>query len=105
MRGSDDDPGMMILCIRDIFDYIETHPNLKFTLKVSYMEVYNEEINDLLGDGPVSSLSLSLSLSLFVSDSLSLSRSSSGNRSQRIFRSSPMILFEEQSFANLQKKL
>jgi hypothetical protein len=103
MRGSDDDPGMMILCIRDIFDYIETHPNLKFTLKVSYMEVYNEEINDLLGDGPVSSLSLSLSL--FVSVSLSLSRSSSGNRSQRIFRSSPMILFEEQSFANLQKKL
>jgi hypothetical protein len=75
MRGSDDDPGMMILCIRDIFDYIETHPNLKFTLKVSYMEVYNEEINDLLGDGPVSSLSLSLSLSLFVSDSLSLSLS------------------------------
>lgn len=53
MRGSDDDPGMMILCIRDIFDYIENHPNLKFTLKVSYMEVYNEEINDLLGDGPV----------------------------------------------------
>jgi hypothetical protein len=53
MRGSDDDPGMMILCIRDIFEYIESHPNLKFTLKVSYMEVYNEEINDLLGDGPV----------------------------------------------------
>lgn len=53
MRGSDDDPGMMILCIRDIFEYIESHPNIKFTLKVSYMEVYNEEINDLLGDGPV----------------------------------------------------
>jgi hypothetical protein len=51
MRGSDEDPGMMILCIRDIFEYIETHPKTKFTLRVSYMEVYNEEINDLLGDG------------------------------------------------------
>jgi centromeric protein E len=54
MRGNDDDPGMMILCIRDIFDHIESHPNTKFSLKVSYMEVYNEEINDLLGEGPSS---------------------------------------------------
>lgn len=53
MRGNDADPGMMILCIRDIFDYIESHKNTRFTLKVSYMEVYNEEINDLLGEGPV----------------------------------------------------
>lgn len=50
MRGSDDDPGMMILCIRDIFDYIETHPQTKFVIHVSYLEVYNEEINDLLGE-------------------------------------------------------
>lgn len=53
MRGSDDDPGMMILCIRDIFDYIESHKNSKYKLRVSYMEVYNEEINDLLGVGNV----------------------------------------------------
>jgi hypothetical protein len=54
MRGSDGDPGMMILCIRDIFEWIETHPQQKYVLKVSYMEVYNEEINDLLGDGVTS---------------------------------------------------
>jgi centromeric protein E len=51
MRGNEADPGMMILCIRDIFDYIASHPNRKFELRVSYMEVYNEEINDLLGSG------------------------------------------------------
>lgn len=54
MRGSDSDPGMMILCIRDMFDYIGNHTQSKFVLKASYMEVYNEEINDLLGNGPVS---------------------------------------------------
>lgn len=54
MRGSDDDPGMMILCINDIFDFIELHKaKSKYTLKIAYMEVYNEEINDLLGEGPV----------------------------------------------------
>jgi centromeric protein E len=54
MRGNDADPGMMILCIRDIFDYIASNRKREFELRVSYMEVYNEEINDLLGVGPVS---------------------------------------------------
>ena len=54
MRGCDEDPGMMILCINDIFDFIEERKGkFKFTLKIAYMEVYNEEINDLLGEGPV----------------------------------------------------
>jgi centromeric protein E len=51
MRGCEEDPGMMMLCIKDIFEYIENHKERDFKLKVSYMEVYNEEINDLLGDG------------------------------------------------------
>ncbi len=51
MRGNDDDPGMMMQCIDDIFEFIEVHPEKEYKLKVSYMEVYNEEINDLLGDG------------------------------------------------------
>ena len=54
MRGNDADPGMMILCIRDIFDYIDSHKSTRFKLRVSYMEVYNEEINDLLREGLVS---------------------------------------------------
>jgi len=53
MRGCDDDPGMMILCINDIFDFIDMKKGkAKYTLKIAYMEVYNEEINDLLGEGP-----------------------------------------------------
>lgn len=55
MRGCDDDPGMMLLCINDIFDFIDSKKkDCKYTLKIAYMEVYNEEINDLLGEGPVS---------------------------------------------------
>ncbi len=58
MRGSDEDPGMMILCIRDIFDCIEQNKKTtKYTLKIAYLEVYNEEINDLLGEGAVSTYS------------------------------------------------
>lgn len=52
MRGCEADPGMMVLCIRDIFEWVESHAQFQYTLRVSYMEVYNEEINDLLGEGP-----------------------------------------------------
>lgn len=53
--GSESDPGIMFLCIRDIFEWIEQHKNTECSLRVSYMEVYNEEINDLLGtDGEAS---------------------------------------------------
>lgn len=43
---------MMFLSIRDIFEWVESHSQTKYTLRVSYLEVYNEEINDLLGEGP-----------------------------------------------------
>jgi centromeric protein E len=55
MRGNEQDPGMMVLCIRDIVEWIKNHPDIQYSMKVSYLEVYNEEINDLLGDqGPTS---------------------------------------------------
>ena len=41
---------MMFLCIRDIMGWMKDHPHIKYTLKISYLEVYNEEINDLLGE-------------------------------------------------------
>ena len=40
----------MVLCIRDILEWVKSHSQTVYTLKVAYMEVYNEEINDLLGD-------------------------------------------------------
>lgn len=55
MRGSESDPGMMVLCVRDILEWVVKHPEHRYTLKVAYLEVYNEEINDLLGEqGPAS---------------------------------------------------
>ena len=53
MRGNDADPGTMFLCIRDIFEWKDSHPQFECSLKVSYLEVYNEEINDLLQEGAV----------------------------------------------------
>ena len=50
MRGCAEDPGMMVLCIRDILEWVKSHPHIKYILRVAYLEVYNEEINDLLGD-------------------------------------------------------
>jgi len=40
----------MVLCIRDILEWTKKNTKVKYTLRVSYLEVYNEEINDLLGD-------------------------------------------------------
>lgn len=55
MRGCESDPGMMVLCVRDILDWVKNHPDIQYKIKISYMEVYNEEINDLLSDqGPAS---------------------------------------------------
>ena len=51
MRGNDADPGTMFLCIRDIFEWKDAHPQFECSLCVSYLEVYNEEINDLLQEG------------------------------------------------------
>jgi hypothetical protein len=70
MQGTRDEPGVIPLAVRDIFHYVETVPRLstlqwlaclhsahpqrgqcrerEFLLRVSYMEIYNEAIRDLL---------------------------------------------------------
>ena len=50
----------MTQCIRDVFDYVAAHPKNEIIVKVSYMEVYNEEINDLLGSGGPDSKNLKI---------------------------------------------
>lgn len=44
-------PGLIPLAIRDIFNFINQTTNREFLLRVSYMEIYNEIINDLLSPG------------------------------------------------------
>ena len=42
------DPGLIELALRSVFDYIAEHQEREFLLRVSYLEVYNEQVNDLL---------------------------------------------------------
>uniref|UniRef100_A0A0E0M1C2 Kinesin motor domain-containing protein n=1 Tax=Oryza punctata TaxID=4537 RepID=A0A0E0M1C2_ORYPU len=48
MRGSANEPGIIPLAVHDLFRTIEEHLDREFLLRMSYMEIYNEEINDLL---------------------------------------------------------
>eukprot|EP00005_Dracoamoeba_jomungandri_P004321 CAMPEP_0174259218 /NCGR_PEP_ID=MMETSP0439-20130205/8071_1 /TAXON_ID=0 /ORGANISM="Stereomyxa ramosa, Strain Chinc5" /LENGTH=614 /DNA_ID=CAMNT_0015343021 /DNA_START=392 /DNA_END=2236 /DNA_ORIENTATION=+ len=48
MKGSRNNPGVIPLAIQDIFSYIKQTPGREFLLRVSYLEIYNEIINDLL---------------------------------------------------------
>ncbi|CAK9184035.1 unnamed protein product [Ilex paraguariensis] len=48
MRGSSTDPGVIPLAVHDLFGIIQEEMNREFLLRMSYMEIYNEEINDLL---------------------------------------------------------
>lgn len=54
MRGEDHDPGFVRLAIDDIFGKIDgDHVTKKRSLSVSYLEIYNEKIIDLLSsNGP-----------------------------------------------------
>nr|POE63585.1 kinesin-related protein 11 [Quercus suber] len=48
MQGTTASPGVIPLAITDIFSYIRENPNREFLLRVSYLEIYNEKIYDLL---------------------------------------------------------
>ncbi|KAK9169738.1 hypothetical protein Syun_001878 [Stephania yunnanensis] len=48
MRGSVCEPGVIPLAVRNLFDIIHEDEDREFLLRMSYMEIYNEEINDLL---------------------------------------------------------
>ena len=48
MQGTATQPGVIPQAITDIFAYIRETPNREFLLRVSYLEIYNEKIHDLL---------------------------------------------------------
>lgn len=48
MTGTNDSPGIMYLIIKGMFDKIQNETEKKFEIKVSYVEIYNEVIRDLL---------------------------------------------------------
>lgn len=51
MQGTDKQPGVIPRAITDIFAYVRETPDREFLLRVSYLEIYNEKIFDLLA-GP-----------------------------------------------------
>ena len=48
MYGSSSSPGIIPMSVTDIFSFIRETPQREFLLRVSYLEVYNERIVDLL---------------------------------------------------------
>ncbi|XP_078447884.1 kinesin motor family protein isoform X2 [Wolffia australiana] len=48
MHGEQTSPGIIPLAIKDVFSMIQDTPGREFLLRVSYLEIYNEVINDLL---------------------------------------------------------
>lgn len=48
MHGLQKSPGIIPLAVKDIFEMIQETPSREFLLRVSYLEIYNEVINDLL---------------------------------------------------------
>ncbi|XP_073292654.1 kinesin-like protein KIN-7O isoform X2 [Primulina huaijiensis] len=48
MRGSSSEPGVIPLSVHELFHIIQQDMDREFLLRMSYMEIYNEEINDLL---------------------------------------------------------
>ncbi|CAN8259873.1 unnamed protein product [Cochlearia groenlandica] len=48
MRGLPSEPGVIPLAVHDLFDTIYQDVSREFLLRMSYLEIYNEDINDLL---------------------------------------------------------
>ncbi|KAL2501506.1 P-loop containing nucleoside triphosphate hydrolase superfamily protein [Forsythia ovata] len=48
MHGDQRSPGIIPLTVKDAFSIIQETPSREFLLRVSYLEIYNEVVNDLL---------------------------------------------------------
>ena len=48
MHGGDNSPGLLYLAGNEIFEYIANTTSREFILRASYIELYKEEVKDLL---------------------------------------------------------
>ena len=51
MLGTPQSPGILPCAVRDIFNFTKNDPEHEYKIWVSYLEIYNESINDLLVPG------------------------------------------------------
>ena len=50
MHGSGDEDGIIGMAVDQLFYAVEDSPGRRFLMNVSYMEIYNEAVIDLLSD-------------------------------------------------------
>ena len=48
MLGTEENPGIMSLTMNELFERIKSYPEREYTIKLWYLEIYNENIRDLL---------------------------------------------------------
>ena len=48
MLGNEENPGIMSLTLNELFNKIKSYPEREYTVKLWYLEIYNENIRDLL---------------------------------------------------------
>jgi len=48
LSGSEEEPGIIPRAMRDVFGFIRQNPTREYLLRCSYLEIYNENIHDLL---------------------------------------------------------
>lgn len=52
MSGSDSEPGVIPRAVQQVFQMIKDEPDREYLLRVSYLEIYNETLKDLLAPLP-----------------------------------------------------
>ena len=48
LMGTDTEPGIITLAVQDVFASVKEMEDYEFLIKVSYIEIYNDQIKDLL---------------------------------------------------------
>ena len=48
MLGTEENPGIMSLTLNELFERIKSYPEREYNIKLWYLEIYNENIRDLL---------------------------------------------------------
>lgn len=51
MLGTPETPGILPCTVRDVFNFTKNDPDHDYKIWVSYLEIYNENLNDLLVPG------------------------------------------------------
>ena len=50
MLGTGEEPGLIPRSLADLFSLIQAHGDKQFKIKITYVEIYNENLRDLLSN-------------------------------------------------------